>query len=154
MAVPRTATVWVWIGGLETDGGACLAGSVFAAAKEAGTGAEGRAAGRIAGAAVAGRGAVDGAWGGFAADAEGGMEPGFKRAAISTTVQRRWGSRCKQWRAMSRKTAGRVSGTSGSCTVEPAEAGRCCVRASTRVTPSDQMSPAGEIIPFATSGES
>src|SRR5689334_21451759 len=106
-----------------------------------------------AGAAAVPTGAEEGAEADVAAE-EGATEAGFKRAAISTTDQRRWGSRCKQWRTISRKGAGRVSGTMGSGAAGPAEAGRCCVKDSMSVMPSDQMSPAGEMIPLATSGAS
>ena len=104
-----------------------------------------------AGAAAVPTCAEEGAEADVAAEPEAATEAGFKRAAISTTVQRRWGSRCKQWRTISRKSAGKVSGTMGS---GPAEAGRCCVKDSMSVMPSDQMSPAGEMIPFAASGAS
>ena len=128
-------------------------GSLFALAEETdGAVCEG-AAGISAGAAAVAT-CADGAEAGAAAEAEVATEPGFRRAAISTTVQRRWGSRCTQWRTISRKRAGKVSGTTGSCVAEPVKAGRCCVRASTSVIPSDQMSPAGEMIPFAISGAS
>lgn len=129
------------------------AGSFVALAKEP-VAAFWGAAELSAGATAVATCAEDGAEAAVAAETDGATEPGFRRAAISTTVQRRWGSRCKQRRTISRKRAGKVSGTTGSCGTVLVEAGRCCVRASMSVMPSDQMSPAGEMIPFAISGAS
>src|ERR1700687_4357383 len=118
------ATVWECAGSLAgAGGGAGRADAVFAVAREPDAAGRGDAA-MIAGASAAATCAGEGAEAGFAPEAEGAAaEPGFRRAAISTTVQRRCGSRCKQWRTMSRKRAGKVSGTRGSCAAEPVEAG-------------------------------
>ena len=96
MAEPLAATVCVWMGGRAAGDGIGRAGSLFALGEETDGAACRGGTGTSAGAAAVPTCADEGAEAGVAAEAKGATELGFKRAAISTTVQRRWGSRCKQ----------------------------------------------------------
>src|SRR6266478_6276508 len=144
--------VWVCDGDFAAAGAGLSAGALLGAVADIGM--VWGAAGEIPATAAAATGAGDGSAAGCAADAEGATERGSRRAAISTTVQRFCGSRCRQCRVISRKTAGKVSGTTGSCRGEGSATGRRWVKASTRVMPNDQMSPAAVIAPLAASGGS
>src|SRR6266849_1262105 len=144
--------VWVCDGDFAAAGVGLRADSLLGAVADIGM--VWGAAGEIPATAAAATGAGDDAVAGCAADADGAAERGLRRPAISTTVQRFCGSRCRQLRAISRKTAGKVSGTMGSCRGEGSATGRRWVNASTRVMPSDQMSPAGVMMPLAASGGS
>src|SRR6267143_272180 len=80
------------------------------------------------------------------------MALGLRRAAISAVVQRRLGSQSSAWRAISRNGWESSSGTTGSDFASGGKTGTRCMRASTRVTPSDQTSLAGESPEVAASG--
>ena len=75
-----------------------------------------------------------------------------RMALASSSVARSPGSRRKHARAIALKGSGKESGTTGSRFACASNAGGRCVRTSTTVTPNDQRSAAGEMLPAAVSG--
>src|SRR5471032_1401226 len=80
-----------------------------------------------------------------AAAAIGFATTGFNRAEISAIVHRLFGSFRKLWVAISKNSCGTESFTT-SCPCSFCS-GACCVSDSTSVTPTDQTSPAGKLVP-------
>src|SRR6185312_7106669 len=84
--------------------------------------------------------------------------PDCSHPAIRSTVHRRRGSERKQLRTISWNGSGMEAGTAGSsCVGLPVAAGAdgsFCVSASDKSIPTDQTSPAGEVIMVAISGGS
>src|SRR5215831_4518665 len=106
------------------------------------------------GVAAAASGSVEGETAIGPAVVGAGRAPVRKRAWISLTDPLRLGSRCKQPFTIPRKGSGTVSGRSRSFGDAASAIVTFCVKKATKVTPTDQMSLAGETIPAAVSGAS
>ncbi len=79
---------------------------------------------------------------------------GLRSAWMPARVQRRSGSVCRHSRQIAKKGSGMVAGICGSPPCDLSQTGGCCVRASTRSTPRDQISAAGATLSGPASGGS
>src|SRR5207253_8195389 len=82
----------------------------------------------------------------------GGGDGACRAAEISATVHLRSGSGRRQFREISRKGGGSAAGMTGPLLTSALRKGKRWVRASITITPSDQMSGAGDMIRTPVSG--